>query len=96
MDRYRKQMRESFFDLSPEGVLVYQDPMFGPLANPAKSIAVVANTNEERLELRVRGNVERVFALALGAGQACQEAFAAYFATFASLCQEKAESVQAA
>ena len=78
------------------GVLIYQDPMIGPLANRKKGLAVQANPAKAQLELKVRGQVDQVFALTDGVGQACHEAFRAYFTAFESLCTGGRQAIRAA
>ena len=94
--RLLQQMHKVFFDLSPEGVLTYQDPMIGPLANSEKQLAVLANLKQARLELKVCGLIEQVFELNQGISQACGDAFNAYFAAFESLCRGEARATKAA
>jgi hypothetical protein len=91
-----QQMHKAFFDVSPEGVLTYRDPMIGLLANQEKQLAVTANPKKARLELRVRGVIEQVFELSQGIGQTCRDAFHAYFVAFESLCRNQQPATQAA
>lgn len=94
--RVLQQMRKAFFDLSPEGVLTYRDPMIGPLANREKQLAVTANLKKARLELRLRGVIDQVFELSEGTGQTCRDAVHAYFVAFESLCRNQQPATQAA
>lgn len=91
-----KKMNEAFFELLSEGVLSYQDPMIGPLANQEKQLVVLLNDEKARLELRLHGLVQEVFGFSDGIAQACRSAFHAYFTTFQSLCAERQRAVIAA
>jgi len=91
-----QKMQQVFFDLSPENVLVYQDPIIGQLANRDKQLAVVANLEKAQLELKLAGQIEEVFELSRGIAKACRNAFGAYFKTFEALCQQKRETARAA
>ena len=95
-NRLRSKMNNAFFDLSAKGVLIYQDPMIGPLANEEKQVAVVANLKKGCLELKVRGQVEQRFDLGPNTGKACRAAFVAYFTTFESLVAAGGQAAKAA
>lgn len=94
--RLQWELNNALFALSPEGVLVYQDPMIGALANPEKQLAVVVNLKKACLELKVREEVKQRFDLRVGTRQACREAFHAYFTAFESLVVIERQAVKAA
>ncbi len=91
-----EKMNRAFFELSPGGLLVYQDPAIGPLANRAKQLAVELNLDENQLELRVGGRVSQSFKLDTDVADACQTACQAYFSTFANLCANAGADLAAA
>jgi len=43
-EKIREKLRQNFFEISAQGILVYQDPVIGPLFNSRKKIAVHVNT----------------------------------------------------
>jgi len=83
-----RRMKKYFFDVSPEGILVYADSMIGPLRNPQKQLEVVLSQNGQQLELRFEGRVTRAFTLDGSLSGACREAFGAYFRTLETLFRE--------
>lgn len=94
--RLRAQMRQAFFDLSTDDVLVYKDPSIGELQNGSRGIVVRLNRTSGQLEVVVGGSISEAFDPASGVEHACRDAFVAYFRAFASLCgQQKREAVAA-
>jgi hypothetical protein len=91
-----KKMRNVFFDVSPEGILVYMDPIIGQLANNAKQLMVKLNPDKNQFELHLNSQIQQVFKLDKRVGHTCQEAFMAYFNTFSNLCGDKKADLVAA
>lgn len=81
-----RKMNRAFFDVDVRGVLIYQDPVIGPLNNDRRRLRVAVNGETDCLELQVGGAVKRRFELARGVERACQEAFKAYFEQFEQAC----------
>jgi hypothetical protein len=93
--RLLKEMRESFFDVSPDGVLVYLDPMIGTMRSLARQLMIRVNSEKSRLELQHRGQTVREFPLAEGARRACEDAFGAYFEKLQEFCKQTPEALAA-
>ncbi len=91
-----RQMRKAFFDVSPEGVLVYQDPFIGRLDNPRRGLVVELNPASACLELKVGGRLSGRFYLKEGVADACQRACGAYFEAVASLAGQCPRQASAA
>jgi hypothetical protein len=81
-----REMNDSFFDVAPDGTLIYMDPMIGALKNLKRKVAVKVD-GSSRLVLNHEGIAIEVFDLAQGVRSACESAFAAYFKLFRELCQ---------
>lgn len=80
------QVRACFFEVSGENVLVYQDPIIGPLSHPGRQLAVIANEAKGRFELHLQGRIEEVFEFGIHAGLAGRRACHAYFRRFENCC----------
>jgi len=74
-----RKMRSAFFDVSPEGVLVYLDPFIGLLRHQREDLSVRAEPGKARFTLTVGGTVTQTFEWQSDIGSTCWEAFAAYF-----------------
>jgi hypothetical protein len=94
-EKIREKLRQNFFEISAQGILVYQDPVIGPLFNSRKKIAVHVNTEQGCLELKVNGRLEETFDFAQNVGRACQEACGAYFNVIAQQNTDQ-EAIQTA
>ncbi len=81
-----REMQEAFFDVGPDGALIYVDPMIGSLRSPTRQLTVAVNADQQQLELVHRGCVLQTFGLTDKAQDACERAFGAYFVTFQQLC----------
>src|SRR4029079_6670630 len=90
-----KEMLECFFDVSPDGVLVYLDPMIGTMRSLARHLMIRVNSEKSRLELQHRGQTVQEFALAEGARRACEDAFGAYFEKLQEFCRQSREALAA-
>ncbi len=84
-----QQFKRDFFDVAPDGTLVYNDPSIGPLHNPRHHLSVRYNEGKSCLELTLKGQIQESFHLAGSVSKACRDAFGAYFRTFEDLCQRK-------
>jgi hypothetical protein len=91
-----RQMRKAFFDVSPEGVLVYQDPFIGRLDSPRKGLIVELIPGAARLELKIQGKITARFDLTEGVGSACERACVAYFEAVRSLSAQRTPTAAAA
>ena len=91
-----EKLQREFFDVSPDDILVYSDPLIGPLHNPQHHLSVKMNGKKSRLELVFNGNIEQVFELGEGIARACQDAFAAYFQTLQDLFRNGDQEIAAA
>jgi len=80
-----REMNDSFFDVAPDGTLIYMDPMIGALKNLKRKLAV--KVDGSRLVLSHEGIAVEVFELSTGVRSACEAAFASYFKLFRELCQ---------
>jgi hypothetical protein len=92
--KIREQLREHFFEVSAQGILVYQDPVIGPLFHARKKIAVHVNIEQSRLELKVNGKVQQTFDFTQNIGRTCHEVCGAYFTLVSR--QADQEKIQAA
>ncbi len=90
---YLKKMNRVFFDVSPDGDLVYMDPMIGVLCNTDRRIVVQLNTQDAVLELRLGSQTVQTFPLVPSVAQACLSASGAYFALFERLCRTTPEMI---
>ncbi len=93
--RVIKEMRESFFDVSPDGVLVYIDPMIGTMRHVRQHLAVRVNAEAGKIELQHRGQTIQEFLLTEGTRVACEAAFGAYFSTLEDFCRQPREALAA-
>lgn len=90
--RVLKELREAFFDISPDGVLVYLDPMIGTMRHARHHLSVRINGEKNQVELHHRGAPAREFSFADGVRRACENAFGAYFTMLQELSQSRVES----
>lgn len=91
-----QKLRKEYFDVSPDGTLIYTDPSIGPLHNPRHHLAVRLNDGKSCLELTLNGQVQESFHLNGSVSKACRDAFGAYFKAFEDICTQKnAESAVA-
>ena len=81
-----RKLNANFFDVSEEGILVYLDPMIGPLRNRSRQLLVSLNAKKKQFELRLQGRVAEVFDFEGNMGNVCCRAFGAYFQAFEQLC----------
>jgi hypothetical protein len=84
-----QKLRKEFFDVSPDGTLIYTDPSIGPLLNPHHRLSVRLNDGKSCLELILNGQVQESFHLNGSVSKACREAFGAYFKAFEDICTRK-------
>lgn len=94
-ERIIAAMAKSFFGVSPDGWLIYNDPIIGALINEEKGLAARVDLDGYGIELRFRDEVKRVFSFKQGVGNACRGAFAAYFNEYAELCSQAAQAMAA-
>jgi len=80
------KMRRHFFDLSPDNVLLYVDPMIGELRNPRWSLVVRLAGSGQALELCHEGQPVERFDLIQSIKGACTAAFLAYYELLELLC----------
>ena len=90
-----KELRDGYFDISPDGVLVYLDPMIGSMRHARHHLAVRVNPEKSQLELHHRGQTLQTFPLAEGPRRACEDAFGAYFSTLEDICRAGREALAA-
>ncbi len=93
--RVLKEMRDSYFDISPDGVLVYLDPMIGTMRHLQHHLMIRVNAEKNGLELQHRGETIQEFNLTEGPRHACEAAFGAYFSTLQKLCHSRKEALAA-
>ncbi|GMU20352.1 MAG: hypothetical protein AMXMBFR13_04490 [Phycisphaerae bacterium] len=87
--RIVEEMNKSFFEVGTDGILAYQDHSIGALQNLRKKVAVQANVRKTRFELHVDGVITETYDWSTGVTQACQDAFAGYFAAFEKICKAR-------
>jgi hypothetical protein len=85
----RAKMRKLFFDVSPDGILVYLDPIIGTLENTQLRLQIRTDFAKKQFELEMAGDVEKVISWNGNIRQACEEAFVAYFRGFRKLCEQQ-------
>ena len=86
------KMRQGFFEVDARGVLVYMDPMIGPLCNARRLVMVRYQAAPRRLELSLDGTVVQRFELDGDVVDACRAAFHAYFVLFTRLCRSNEQA----
>ncbi len=89
------KMRQGFFEVDARGVLVYMDPMIGPLCNARRLVMVRYQPAPRRLELSLEGTVVQRFDLDGDPVDGCRAAFHAYFVLFTRLCRSTATAIMA-
>jgi len=91
-----RRMRKVFFDESIDHLLVYRDPLIGPLSNEKWALAVRTRPTTNTFELWLADRLVEEIAIAPDVEDACRKAIRAYYRELESLCRVPVCPAQAA
>ena len=82
--KIRQELREKFYDISDDGLLVYLDHNIGRSEFPKHGLLVRLSDDRTQLELSIRGDIIETFPLSPRLVRACDAASTAYFRRLAA------------
>jgi len=85
----RRRLRQVFYDIGDDGVVIYQDPAIGRYEHPLLGVSLRISSDHQVFELHVGGRVVESFPIGRRAEEACGPASHAYFVTVASLARRR-------